>query len=289
MERAYQETHPLRSRNAHLARPRQRRECRRQVPPRRPLARRASRRPAEAARGHARACGRSRATASPAWTRSITTRSSISSDTVVHAYDNFEYGTHSWPEPYTVSQLGGTYQSIPDFLDNQHRIETAADAEAYLSRLSDFARQLDNETARLRPNMGWASSRPISSSTRRCISSATSPARAAAQSGMTTSLARRTREKNLAGDWAGARRRASSSGEVYPALNRQAETVRGQRANAVHDGGVWRLPEGRGLLCLRPALRDHDDDDRRRDPPARPRPDGRTDRAGRRRSCAPRA
>src|SRR3989344_5664502 len=39
-------------------------------------------------------------------------------------------------QPYTVSQLTGAYQATPDFLDTQHSIETTADAEAYLSRLS---------------------------------------------------------------------------------------------------------------------------------------------------------
>lgn len=59
--------------------------------------------------------------------------------TITKAYDDFDYGTFSWPEPYTVSQLGGTYNSIPDFLTSQHKIETRADAQAYLSRLEDFA------------------------------------------------------------------------------------------------------------------------------------------------------
>ncbi len=165
------------------------------------------------------------------------------SDTVTYAYDNFDYGTHSWPEPYSVSQLGGTYQSIPDFLDNQHRIETAADADAYLSRLSDLARQLDNETTRLRREYGLGVIPPDFVIDKTLLQLGNLTNTAAAQSVMTTSLARRTRERNVAGDW-GARAERIVSGEIYPALNRQAETVRGQRANAVHDGGVWRLPEG---------------------------------------------
>ena len=34
----------------------------------------------------------------------------------VDAFDRFKYGTHSWPEPYTISQLGGSYRATPDFL-----------------------------------------------------------------------------------------------------------------------------------------------------------------------------
>src|SRR3546814_17942131 len=68
----------------------------------------------------------------------------------VEAYDTFDYGLHSWPEPHPVTQLSGTYRSIPDFLVNQHSIANAADAEAYLSRCNDFAVQLDNETGRIK-------------------------------------------------------------------------------------------------------------------------------------------
>src|SRR5512132_2701277 len=49
--------------------------------------------------------------------------------------------------PYLISQQDGVYFSIPDFLNTAHTIETAADAEAYLSRLQQFATLLDNETA----------------------------------------------------------------------------------------------------------------------------------------------
>ena len=164
-------------------------------------------------------------------------------ETVIPAYDNFDYGTHSWPEPYTVSQLSGTYQGIPDFLDSQHSIETAADAEAYLARLSDFARQLDHESARLRAEYAMGVIPPDFVIDKTLLQMGNITGTPAAQSVLTASLARRAREKNVAGDWA-ARAERIVSGEIYPALGRQAEIVRGQRANAVHDGGVYRLPEG---------------------------------------------
>ncbi len=164
-------------------------------------------------------------------------------ETVIPAYDDFDYGTHSWPEPYTVSQLGGTYQSIPDFLDSQHAIETAADADAYLARLADFARQLDNETARLGAEYGMGVIPPDFVIDKTLLQMGNFTGVPAARSVLTTSLARRAAERRIAGDWA-ARAERIVGGEIYPALNRQAETVRGQRAGAVHDGGVHRLPEG---------------------------------------------
>ena len=164
-------------------------------------------------------------------------------DTVIGAYDNFEYGTHSWPEPYTVSQLGGTYQSIPDFLDSQHRIETREDAEAYLSRLSSFAQQIDHESERLRREYGMGVVPPDFVIDKTLLQIGNLTGTPAAQSVLTTSLARRAREKNVAGDWAARAERVVAS-EIYPALNRQAEIVRSQRERATHDAGVWRLPEG---------------------------------------------
>ena len=41
--------------------------------------------------------------------------------------------------PYLVIQNAGAYLDIPRFLDSDHRIENAADAEAYLARLQSYA------------------------------------------------------------------------------------------------------------------------------------------------------
>ncbi len=164
-------------------------------------------------------------------------------ETVVPPYDRFAYGTHSWPEPYTVSQLSGCYRSVPDFLDTSHRIANAEDAEAYLARLADFGTQIDNETARIGHEYGIGVIPPdfvIDKTLEQLTSASAAPA---AEAGLVTSLARRAAQNDLAGDWA-ARATRIVEGQVYPALARQAEAVRGQRAGAVHDAGVWRLPDG---------------------------------------------
>jgi len=85
--------------------------------------------------------------------------------------ERFPYGNGA---PYTISQLTGSYQSLPDFLDTQHAIETADDAEAYLSRIAAMPTALDQETARMRPISPPGPSRPISSSARPCSHSPTS-------------------------------------------------------------------------------------------------------------------
>ena len=56
--------------------------------------------------------------------------------------------------PYVVIQNVGAYLDVPRFLDSDHRIENAADAEAYLARLQSYARQLDGELGRMQAARG---------------------------------------------------------------------------------------------------------------------------------------
>ncbi|MDT9600686.1 DUF885 domain-containing protein [Sphingosinicella rhizophila] len=163
--------------------------------------------------------------------------------TVTSGYDQFDYGTFSWPEPYSVSQLGGTYNAIPDFLASQHRIETREDADAYLARLADFAVQADNENARLRGEYAMGVIPPDFVVARTIALIGNLTAVPAAQSGMVTSLAMRAKAKGIPGDWA-ARAATILDKQVYPALARQADLFRSIQARAPHDAGVWRLPEG---------------------------------------------
>ena len=52
--------------------------------------------------------------------------------------------------PFVVIQNVGAYIDVPNFLDTDHPVETKADAEAYLSRLAQFPKQLDGEVERLK-------------------------------------------------------------------------------------------------------------------------------------------
>ena len=56
--------------------------------------------------------------------------------------------------PYVVIQNVGAYLDIPRFLDSDHRIENASDAEAYLARLQSYAKQLDGELGRIQAARG---------------------------------------------------------------------------------------------------------------------------------------
>lgn len=146
-------------------------------------------------------------------------------------------------QPYTISQLTGVYQSVPDFLDTQHSIETAQDAEAYLSRLSALAAVMDQETTSSRADVEKGVIPPDFIIRKALVQMRALRAAKPAEAGLTTSVARRTAEKGLAGDWAG---RASTlvETEVYPALDRQIALMTELLPRAKSDAGMWAQPDG---------------------------------------------
>jgi uncharacterized protein (DUF885 family) len=162
---------------------------------------------------------------------------------IVSGYDRFNYGTFSWPEPYSVHQLGGTYRSIPDFLHNQHTIETREDAEAYVSRVVAFAKELDNETGRLQAEYAIGVIPPNFVVDRTIALMDGMLAQKPAQTKLVTSIDTRARAKNIAGDWSTQVTRIVEQ-QVHPALKRQRECFAGIRPKSTSDAGVWKLPKG---------------------------------------------
>ena len=155
----------------------------------------------------------------------------------------FDYGGGGAGSPYVVSQLTGAYQSIPDFLDSQHSIATKNDAEAYLSRLDAFARQMNQEDGVVKHDVGLGVVPP--------------------DFVLSRALDQMTKLRGIAADEvrAGQIRRSPHEGEedrrlmgragdkivtdkVYPALDRQIALMKSLQKTATHDAGVWRLPKG---------------------------------------------
>jgi uncharacterized protein (DUF885 family) len=102
--------------------------------------------------------------------------------------------------PYAVTQLTGCYQSVPDFLDSQHTIETAADATAYLARLAAFAVAVDQESAQVRHDVALGVVPPDFILTKALIQ--LRAARCARGSGQSRPVAGPPRQgQGLAGDW----------------------------------------------------------------------------------------
>jgi uncharacterized protein (DUF885 family) len=52
--------------------------------------------------------------------------------------------------PYVVTQNTGAFLEIPSLLEEQHTVANKEDADAYLTRLSAYAGQIDGETGRLK-------------------------------------------------------------------------------------------------------------------------------------------
>lgn len=164
--------------------------------------------------------------------------------TTLQAYD-FPYGDPGvgGAVPYIVSQMTGGYQSVPGFLGHQHGIETAADAEAYLSRLSGFAVQLDQETERSRGDYAEGAPPPDFVLRKTEAQLRGMIAGAPETSELVTNLTGRAAAKSLPGDWKG-RAGKIVADEVYPALRRQAELMARTLPTASSDAGCWRLPDG---------------------------------------------
>ena len=154
----------------------------------------------------------------------------------------YAYGDVGAGDPYVISQLNGAYRSVPDFLGTQHGIETQADAEAYLSRLAQFATVMDQETERSRRDAELGVI-PPDFALERALTQMEGLKGDPAASPLVTSVAERAAAKGIGGDYA-ARASAIYTDQVLPALERQIAWVRSLQPRAVHDAGCWRLPDG---------------------------------------------
>ena len=156
---------------------------------------------------------------------------------------DFEYGGGGSGAPYILSQLSGSYQSLPDFLDTQHSIETAADADAYLARLEAFARVMDQELEQVRHDAGKGVTPPDFVVDKTLIQMQSFLDTPADKATLVLSIGRRAAAKGLSGDYQ-AKAAAIYTGKILPALARQAAYLKEIRPKTVHDAGVGRLPRG---------------------------------------------
>jgi len=150
--------------------------------------------------------------------------------------------------PYPITQQGGAYFSTPDFLNTSHTIDNAADAEAYLSRLDQFAALLDNDTAEQRFQAARGFLAPAWS-----IDLALGQMRKlrgvpAERSSMVDSIAKRAAAKGIAGDW---QSRATDivAKSIYPALDRQIAAMEQLKPSSRPGDGAWRLPNGQAIYA----------------------------------------
>ena len=145
--------------------------------------------------------------------------------------------------PYVVIQNVGAYLDVPRFMDTDHPVKNAADAEAYLARLESYAVQLGGELGRMKDAAAKGLIPPaflIDKADKQIVQSLNG---AMAGGGLVESLARRTHEANIAGDW-NARASDIVKTRVAPALERQLAELRAQRPRATMDAGISARPGG---------------------------------------------
>lgn len=161
----------------------------------------------------------------------------------------FDFGASAYgPSPYVISQQSGAYQSTPNFLDTKHPIENAADADAYLSRLTAFATQLDDNTARMKHDVALGVV-PPDFLLDKTLTQMTAQRVPAGEALVVTSIAKRAKAKGLSDSYAADAAKIYSD-RVLPAIDRQIAATRAVRAKATHDAGVWKFKQGDAFYAV---------------------------------------
>lgn len=149
----------------------------------------------------------------------------------------------SWRNtPYAVIQNVGAWLDVPQLLDGDQPVKNAADAEAYLARLSAMAAQLDGETARIaaarRQGLvppAFLLDKTIKGMTGSIISAAL------IDGPLLGPLVRKLGD--MRGNWVPRAGQIVRS-RVAPALNRQLDELKKQRAVASDAPGLATRPHG---------------------------------------------
>jgi uncharacterized protein (DUF885 family) len=160
----------------------------------------------------------------------------------------FGEGGNGGYSPYALDQRSGAYQSVPDFLDNQHGIANTADADAYVARVKGFATVLDQETERMNAEaaMGVIAPNFILATTLDQMRALRG--QATADTVLVKSIARRAKAAGLTADY-GAQVAGVVDAQVWPALDRQIAAVEALRARATDKAGAWTLPADAGYYA----------------------------------------
>ena len=143
--------------------------------------------------------------------------------------------------PYVVIQNVGAYLDVPRFLDSDHPIHDSADAEAYLSRMQSYAKQLDGELGRMQAARAAGLVPPAFLIDKAMAQMTLSIKNTREGGGLVESIERRT--KDIPGNWA-ERARTIAAKEIAPALERQLAELRAERAVATDAPGISARPHG---------------------------------------------
>ena len=165
----------------------------------------------------------------------------------------FEVGNGA-TSPYVVSQLTGAYTGLPDFLASQHPVTNRDQADAYLTRLSGYARMLDQETARIGEDSAAGVIPPdfaVDGAVRQLTGFTNiAPAENVLVQSLQSKLANVAEISDADKTSMAQRAEAIVRDEILPAYGRQIEAMNGLRGQATHDAGVWKLPRGAEMYTV---------------------------------------
>lgn len=172
--------------------------------------------------------------------------------------DGVGFGYGDWgglgaPTPYVVTQLGGAYNGVPDFLASTHPMRNLKNAQDYLARVKEFARIVDEETARIVEDAQSDKVIPPRFAIDGAISQIDKVANTPA---LQSTIVRAFRQRALQAGLAPVQIvplaeevTTAMRDSVQPALRRQIAALGALRAQASDDPGVWRLPRGAELYA----------------------------------------
>ncbi len=156
-------------------------------------------------------------------------------------------GSDGYPIPYTITQLTGSYQEVPDFLASTHPVANASDAEAYLSRVAAMARNIGDEVARGRDELRMGVVPPRWQVAKTIAQTEALMAQRGAASGIARKLAEKASAAGLDGAAWATRAAALVDGPLAAALSQQRALL-GDMARVTGEAvGVSRLPGGRAF------------------------------------------
>jgi uncharacterized protein (DUF885 family) len=177
----------------------------------------------------------------------------LNREVVLYSLDTATQAPARWDidsaqRPYPITQQGGAYFSIPDFLNTAHTINDKADAEAYLSRLQQFATVLDNDTAEQRAQAARGFLAPSWSIDLALGQMGKLRAPSPEQNSMVRSIVKRAGAKGIGGDW---QQQASAivGKSIYPALDRQMAAMEQLKPTTRPGDGAWRLTDGEAIYA----------------------------------------
>lgn len=156
----------------------------------------------------------------------------------------------SWFSPYAVIQNAGPIVDVPNLMQAQQKVTNAAEAEAWLKRLSAFAATIDASREKIAADAKLGVTAPDFIITKIKNVVAASTAAEPAKNAMVADFAKKLRDADVTGADAYAARAARiMADDVYPAQKRLLAELEAQAKTATHDAGVWRLPNGEALYA----------------------------------------